>query len=163
MFTRIKLFITTHNKTILLALHKEYRLLVKVHLWHLQVCQVVLKKRGYVKELTELRSTEQKVQDTVANTNVLEKLISLPQPTTFDAASLIESAKRIGEEQSRLLTQKKLLTQEVQLKQQRFRKQAPTKQALESSQVCKEEMELTIPYGYVSFSTRYEADIEREK
>lgn len=112
------------------------------------------------KELTELRSIEQKVQVTVANTNVLEKLISLPQPTTFDAVSWIESAKRIGEEQSRLLTQKKLLTQEVQLKQQHFRKQAPTKLALESSQVCKEEMELTIPYGYVTFSTRYEADLK---
>ena len=119
-----------------------------------------LEEERLCKVLTELRSTEQKVQDTVANTNVLEKLIALPQPTNFDAASSIESAKLIGVEQSRLLTQKKLLIQEVKLKQQLFRKQAPTKQALQSSQLCQGEMELTIPYGYVSFSTRYEADLK---
>ena len=115
------------------------------------------------KVLTELRTAEQKVQDVVATTKVLEQLISLPQPTTFDAPSWIESAKHIGMEQSRLLTQKKVLTQEVKIKQQLFRKQAPTQQASESTVLCKEEMELTIPYGYVSFSTRYEADIENKK
>ncbi len=115
------------------------------------------------KVLTELKTTEQKVQDVVATTKVLEQLISLPQPTTFDAASWIESAKHIGMEQSRLLTQKKVLTQEVNIRQQLFRKQAPTQQASESTVLCKEEMELIIPYGYVSFSTRYEADIENKK
>ena len=112
------------------------------------------------KILTDLRRTEQEVQDVIANTNVLEKLISLPQPTVLDAASSIEAAKRIGDEQSRLMTQKKLLTQEMTIKQQRFRKQAPTQQAKESTSICKEELEMTIPYGYVSFSTRYEADIK---
>lgn len=110
--------------------------------------------------LTDLRTAEQKVQNVVANTNVLEKLISLPQPTTFDAASSIESAKLIGEEQSRLLTRKKMLSQEMNIQQQRFRKQAPTQQAKESITLCKDEMELTIPYGYVSFSTRYEAELK---
>ena len=51
---------------------------------------------------------------------MLEQLISLPQPTTFDAASWIASAKHIGMEQSRLSTQKKVLTQEVKIKQQLF-------------------------------------------
>ncbi len=115
------------------------------------------------KVLTELRTSEQKVQDVVATTKVLEQLISLPQPTTFDAASWIESAKHIGMEQSRLSTQKRVLTQKVKIKQQLFRKQAPTQQASESTALCQEDMELTIPYGYVSFSTRYEADIENKK
>jgi len=114
------------------------------------------------KVLTELRTAEQKVQDVVATRKVLEQLISLPQPTTFDSASWIESAKHIGIEQSRLLTQKKVLSQEVKIKQQLLRKQAPTQQASESTVLCKEEMELTIPYGYVSFSTRYEAELKNK-
>jgi len=114
------------------------------------------------KILTDLRSTEQEVQDVIATSNVLEKLISLPQPTVLDAASSIDAAKDIGLEQSRLLTQKKVLIQEVKIKQQRFRKQAPTQQTKESATLCKEEMELTIPYGYVTFSTRYEAELKDE-
>ena len=43
---------------------------------------------------------------------------------------MIESAKLIGDEQSKLLTQEKLLSEEVQIKQSIFQKQAPTKQAL---------------------------------
>ena len=114
-------------------------------------------------ELTSLKSTEEKVEAVVANTKVLAQLVSLPQPTTFDANAWIESAKLIGKEQARLLTQEKLLREEVQIEQRRFQKQAPTKQALEIVQTCNKEIELTIPYGYVSFSTAYEADIEEEK
>ena len=113
--------------------------------------------------LTSLKHSEQKVQDVQENTKVLEQLISLPQPTTFDANVLIEAAKHLGEEQSRLLTQERLLDEEVQIKQREFQKQAPTKQVLGTVQTCNKEIELTIPYGYVSFSTEYEADIQKEK
>ncbi len=113
--------------------------------------------------LTSLKSSEQKVQAVEANTKVLEQLVSLPQPTTFDANAWIESAKLIGEEQARLLTQERLLTEEVQIKQRAFQKQAPAKQVLQTTQTCNKEVELTIPYGYVSFSTQYEANIQDEK
>jgi len=113
--------------------------------------------------LTSLKNSEQKVQDIQENSKVLEQLISVPQPTIFDTNVLIEAAKHIGKEQARLLTQEKLLSEEVQIKQRTFQKQAPTKQALETAQTCNKEIELTIPYGYVSFSTAYEADIEEEK
>ncbi|PHS38373.1 MAG: hypothetical protein COB07_08785 [Sulfurovum sp.] len=114
-------------------------------------------------ELTSLKNTEEKVAAVVANTKVLSQLVSLPQPTTFDANAWIESAKRIGEEQARLLTQRRVLNEERELKQRNFQKQAPTEQAVQMNKSCKEEVELSIPYGYVSFSTRYEANINDDK
>ncbi len=115
------------------------------------------------KELTSLKSTEEKVEAVVANTKVLAQLVSLPQPTSFDAQAWIESAKLIGKEQARLLTEERVLSEESELKQRNFQKQAPTQHALQMTKTCKKEIELTIPYGYVSFSTRYEADIIDDK
>ena len=114
------------------------------------------------KILTTLRSSEHKVQDIIAMKKVLEQLISLPQPTTFDATSWIASAKQIGTEQSRLIREKKLLEEDINIQETNFRKQAATQQAKKSATLCKEEVELTIPYGFVSFSTRYEANLENE-
>ena len=114
-------------------------------------------------ELTSLKSTEEKVEAVVANIKVLAQLVTLPQPTTFDAGAWIESAKRIGEEQARLLTQQRLLSEEGELKKRNFQKQAPTQHALRTTKTCKKEIELTIPYGYVSFSTNYEANIIDDK
>lgn len=114
------------------------------------------------KLLTNLKHSEQEVQAVQENRKVLTQLISLPQPTTFDANVFIEAAKHIGIEQARLLTQEKLLREQVQIEQRRYQKQAPSKQALETVQTCSKEIELIIPYGYVSFSTAYEADIEAE-
>ncbi len=113
--------------------------------------------------LTSLRNSEQKVQAVQANSKFLGQLASLPQPTSVDANTLIESAKQLGEEQARLLMQEKLLSEEVEIKQRRFQEQAPSKQALGIEQTCSKETELTIPYGYVSFSTGYEAKIQNEK
>lgn len=114
------------------------------------------------KVLTRLKESEQTLQNSVENAKVLDTLISLPKPTSFDADLMISSAKLLGEEQSRLLTQKKMLTDEVTLKRRLFLKQAPTQKALQSSDLCTKEMELSIPYGKVSFSTRYEANLKSE-
>ena len=113
--------------------------------------------------LMNLKNTEQKLESVEANIKVLEQLVSLPQPSTFDANALIESSKRIGEEQARLLTQERLLNEEVHIKERAFQKQAPTKQVLQTLETCNKEIELAIPYGYVSFSTEYEADIQDKK
>lgn len=112
--------------------------------------------------LTGLKDTEQKVRSVQANKKVLEQLISLPQPTTYDANAWIESARSIGKEQSRLMTKEKMLIEESRLQQNAFRKQAPKKQALKSTTICADEIELSIPYGYVTFSTHYEADISND-
>lgn len=113
--------------------------------------------------LTGLKDIEQKLRSVQANKRVLAQLISLPQPTSFDANAWIETARTIGKEQSRLEQKEKTFTQESRLQQIAFRKQAPSRQALKSTKVCEEETELNIPYGYVSFSTHYEADISNEK
>ena len=113
--------------------------------------------------LTNLKHSEQKVQAVQENIKVLKQLINVPRPTTFDANTLIEAAKHIGEEQARILTQERILSEEVQILQRRFQKQALSKQALGTEKTCSKEIELTIPYGYLSFSTEYEANIEDEK
>jgi hypothetical protein len=113
--------------------------------------------------LTDLKSTEQKVQAVQQNSKFLRQLASLPQPTAVDANGLIEAAKELGEEQARLLEEEKGLSEEVERKERAFDKQAPSRRAIETVTTCDEEVVLTIPYGYVSFSTAYEADIEEEK
>ncbi|WP_415408207.1 DUF4139 domain-containing protein [Sulfurovum sp. CS9] len=114
-------------------------------------------------ELTEIKGTVQKLKATQANIKVLNTLVSLPQPTSFDAASWIESAKIIGTEQARLSVETTILTEELALLSKDFERQAPTPNALSSRQSCPEELELTLPYGQLSFSSFYEADIADKK
>jgi len=115
------------------------------------------------KELISLKKTEQKLNSIKSNSKVLEQLISLPQPTSFDANAWIKSAKLVGEEQAKLFDETNKATEELKLKQVAFHKQAPSKQTLISNEICTNEMEFTLPYGYVSFSTAYEADMQNEK
>ena len=98
-----------------------------------------------------------------ANSKVLEKFISLPQPNEIDALAWIASAKLIGEEQATLLSAKEALTKSFKQKERLFRKQAPYKVAKETVNLCEKELSLTLPYGYVSFSTLYEANIEEKE
>ena len=115
------------------------------------------------KELDALKKTEQKLNSIKANTKVLEQLITLPQPTSFDADEWIKSARIVGKEQARLYEETKVGTEELTLKLKALQKQAPSKRVLISDAICKNEMELTLPNGYVSFSTSYEANIVDEK
>ena len=114
-------------------------------------------------ELTEIKETAQKLKATQENIKVLNTLVSLPQPTSFDAGSWVESAKIIGTEQARLSIETTILTEELALLSKDFERQAPTPNALSSRQSCPEELELTIPYGQLSFSSFYEADIADKK
>jgi hypothetical protein len=115
------------------------------------------------KDLISLQKTEQKLNSIKSNSKVLEQLISLPQPTSFDASSWVKSAKIVGEEQAKLSEEAKKMTEELVLKQRAFQKQAPSKNVLISNEICTKEMELKIPYGYLSFSTAYEANIVDKK
>jgi len=111
------------------------------------------------KELSTLKSTAQKLKATQANISVLNTFISLPQPTSLDAGNWIEAAQRIGTEQARLSTQETLLKKEYLLQVQTFKKQAPSQQVLYLKKECTDDLELTLPYGQVAFSTYYEAEI----
>ncbi len=115
------------------------------------------------KDLNDLKKTEQKLNTVKANSKVLEQLISLPQPTSFDANEWIKTAKAVGEEQAKLFDETNKAAKEFKLKQLAFQKQAPSKNTLVSNEICTNNMEVTIPSGNVSFSTSYEADIVNEK
>ena len=113
--------------------------------------------------LATLENTQEGLLSLDANAKVLEKLISLPRPISFDSKSWIESAKMIGKEQASIFKEKQKVGKDLKHQQKNFQKQAPSKQALQSTQLCKKDLELSIPYGYVSFSSTYEADIVNEK
>ena len=114
-------------------------------------------------ELTTLKVTAQKLKATQANIKVLNTLISLPQPTSFDASAWIEAAKTVGAEQAKLSLNESIFKQELVLRAKDFKRQAPTQNTLSVSKFCQKELELTLPYGQLSFSTFYEADIADKK
>lgn len=113
--------------------------------------------------LTELKNSKQNLQALQQNSKFLDKLASLPQPDVLDADLLIEAAKTLGEEEARLLDKENILRDEVVRKERVFDRQAPSRHAMVSEQTCDKEIDLSIPQGYLSFSTAYEADIEDEK
>ena len=115
------------------------------------------------KELKSLQGTELEFSGIQSNMKMIDQLVSLPRPTEFDASAWINAARLIGEEQANLSHKEEKLRKEIERKKQAFRKKAPTQQALETTETCNKELELTIPYGYVSFSTNYEANIVDDK
>jgi len=129
----------------------------------LHVITTCPKDKRLCKELDALQKTEQKLNSIKANTKVLDQLITLPQPTSFDADEWIKSARAVGKEQAKLYEESKINTEALNLKIKALQKQAPSKRALISDAICKNEMELILPNGYVSFSTSYEANIINEK
>ncbi len=112
------------------------------------------------KELKTLHSTELSLNTIQANIKMIDQLVSLPRPTDLDASVWINAARLIGEEQANLSFKEKKLLNEVERQKQIFRRQAPTQLAIEITDTCNKELELTLPYGNVTFSTNYEADIE---
>jgi hypothetical protein len=114
-------------------------------------------------ELTTLKATAQKLKATQANIKVLNTLISLPQPTSFDASAWLEAAKRVGTEQAKLSLEESIFKQELVLRSKDFKRQAPTQNTLSVTEPCQQEVELTLPYGQLSFSSFYEADITDKK
>ncbi len=115
------------------------------------------------KVFLDTRQTENQIKTVQSNREMLNKLIALPQPTTVDAQNWIASAKLLGEEQSRLSQEEADLAKAFRMKEQLFNKQAPQKEAKQSQALCQKDFEVTIPYGYVSFSTGYEANIGEGK
>jgi len=108
-------------------------------------------------------STQKQIKKVQMTQDVLEKLITLPEPSTVDAQSWIDAAKLLGEQQADLAEKKQDLSKALRIEEQYFVKQAPKKEAKQSKDLCQKEFEVTIPYGYVSFSTGYQADISDKK
>ncbi len=115
------------------------------------------------KTLTTLKSTSLELDGIQANIKMLDQLVSLPKPATIDASAWISAAKLLSEEQTNLFAKKTVLSKKVAHQQELFLKQAPTKNALQSIKTCNTDIELSIPYGDVTFSTSYEANIVDNK
>ena len=114
-------------------------------------------------EVEVIEGLKQKVSIVDATSKVLEKFLSLPQPTVIDAASWIDSAKLIGTEQAALSKDKQEHIEKLKQQELLFRKQAPSFKALKHTKSCEKELELTLPRGWVSFSTAYEANIDEKE
>lgn len=112
------------------------------------------------KEVENLDALVKRQNVIVANGQLLDKFVSLPQPQSINALEWIDAAKLLAQEKATLLSKQETITQERKVLEVRLKKQAPKKQALQTSDVCKGDLELTIPYGYVSFSTSYEANLD---
>ncbi|BAF71626.1 DUF4139 domain-containing protein [Sulfurovum sp. NBC37-1] len=115
------------------------------------------------KELKNIQKTAQELKAIQTNIALLNTFVSLPQPTSLDAQSWIEAAKRVSGEQAKLSTDERRLKGELQLQTQDFRRQAPVQNALYLSKECKGDLTVELPYGQVVFSTYYEAQIEGNK
>ncbi len=112
--------------------------------------------------LSTAESTKETLNVVTANTKVLEQFISLPQPKSINAKTWIASAKLLGKEEATLAKKKLYLSKKLQQEKMLFSKQAPSEEAKESAKSCAKNLELALPYGQVSFSTSYEANIEEK-
>ncbi|NOR54583.1 MAG: hypothetical protein GQ531_00075, partial [Sulfurovum sp.] len=112
--------------------------------------------------LSTVESTKEALNVVTANSKILEQFISLPQPKSIDAKRWISSAKLLGKEQAMLSKKELDLNKKLQQEKKTFSKQAPSQEAKESAKSCAKNLELTLPYGQVSFSTSYEANMEEK-
>ena len=115
------------------------------------------------KTFTTVDDAQHKVNTLQYNAETLEKLLTLAQPDKIDASSWIDAAARIAETKATLKRKTKIAVADLKMKNSLFTKQAPSMQALSSANVCTSELELSLPYGYVSFSTSYEAVLQEDK
>jgi len=111
------------------------------------------------KEHSGLKVLAEKRKAIEANIALLDTFVSLPQPTAFDAEKWIEAAERIGREKAKLFTKAYDLKQRYLLEEKAFKKQISSETPLYLQKSCTDELELTLPYGQVTFSVQYEADI----
>lgn len=115
------------------------------------------------KEIEALDVLENKQNIIVYNGTLLEKFVSLPQPQTIDASSWIAAAEMLAEKKASIYQKQEKIIKKRKLLENRFKKQAPVKEALEIEAICANNLELILPYGYVSFSTSYEANLEEKE
>jgi len=114
------------------------------------------------KIFTTVDDAQHKVNTLKYNAETLNKLLTLAQPDKIDASSWIDASERIAETKATLQRKEKAAVADLTMKRLLFTKQAPSLQALTSAKVCATPVELSLPYGYVSFSTSYEAVLEED-
>jgi hypothetical protein len=79
-------------KSDFIGLTKDIKAKCNGHTLNLHMLTTCPTEKRLCKDLISLQSSEEKLNSIKANSKVLEQLISLPQPTSFDANSWVESA-----------------------------------------------------------------------
>ena len=93
------------------------------------------------------------------NTKLLQTLVKLPQPNKIDAVSWVDAAKVLAKEQTKLALEKRQLDHEKRKIKQRFSRETQATMPLALEKACQGELELTLPYGFVTFTTEYAAEL----
>ncbi len=111
---------------------------------------------------TKIETVKTKVQQNRLNSEILEKLISLPKPDSLDAKKAIAAAKAVAKEQTKLIVEKEKATQRLKQLKADLSRQARASHPLGLKKNCKGMLTLEIPYGYISFETEYTATLLSE-
>ena len=131
-----------------------------VDLYEISTCP---RDKRLCKEFSSLKEAQKELNSIRYTVQALEKLSSLAQPKEIDADAWIKASTLLGKEKAMLSEREKKSQKTVIVKSAALNKQIPSQQVLVSGKICGNEMELTLPPGYVTFSTSYEADLSYEK
>jgi len=129
----------------------------------LYVLSACPKNKRLCQELSSLEAAQKELNRIQYSTQALEKLSSLAQPKEIDAEAWISASSRLGEEKANLHEHQMRTQKVLNVKTAALRKQAPSQEVLVSEKVCVKEIELKLPYGYVTFSTNYEAELNKKE
>jgi len=108
---------------------------------------------------TKIEAVETKLHENRLDSEILDKLVTLPQPNSFDAKRAIVSAQAVAKEQTRLFVEKEKLTQLIKSLKADLSKQTRASVPVGLKNPCKGTLRLEIPYGYITFKTEYTASL----
>jgi len=124
----------------------------------LRVMQICPPSARLCNELyTKIESTQTKIRENRLNSEILEKLITLPKPDSLDAQKAIAAAQAVAKEQTKLVIEKEKATRRLKELKSDLSRQARATRPVGLKKECNGTVTLEIPYGYVTFETEYTA------
>lgn len=108
---------------------------------------------------TKIETVKTKVQQNRLNSEILEKLITLPKPDSLDAQKAIAAAKAVAKEQTKLIAEKEKAIQRLKQLKADLSRQARASHPVGLKKGCQGTVTLEMPYGYITFETEYTATL----
>ncbi|MGC9352041.1 MAG: DUF4139 domain-containing protein, partial [Sulfurovum sp.] len=106
-----------------------------------------------------LQAAQEQLDGLKNNIAFLDKITALYQPTTLDADSTIDAARKISSERARLVAEHAREKRIFTLQEKAFAKQTGAGLPLYYRQLCDAPTKLQFPHGSINFRTYYEADL----
>ena len=126
----------------------------------LQVLQTCPSSQRLCSELYgKIETAEAQLHENSLETKLLDKLVILPKPDSFDAPKAIAAAKAVAKEQTRLFKEKEKLTQQIKQLKAELSRQTRASIPVGLKYPCKSMLSVEMPYGYISFETEYTATL----